>query len=304
MIGQDMPERLLSGILNIDKPRGWTSHDVVAKVRRLTGQRRVGHAGALDPLATGVLLLCLGQATRVAEYLMAGQKRYRATLCLGISTDTYDAEGRVMRDVGPVDVALREIEEALSAFVGEIEQVPPMYSALKRRGQPLYKLARRGEMVERQPRRVTIETLELVDWTPPELTLEIVCSPGTYIRSLAHDLGERLGCGAHLVALTRLASGRFTLDEAISLPALAEAVATSDWTHLLYPLDAALQDLEAVNVDATAAWRLRHGQPIACPTPPTTPLGRAYSPDGRLIAVVAYDPDAALWRPKKVFTGL
>jgi len=299
-----MLEQPLSGILNIDKPRGWTSHDVVAKVRRLTGLRRVGHAGTLDPLATGVLLVCLGQATRVAEYLMAGQKRYRATLRLGISTDTYDAEGQVTKDVGPVDLSLQEIETALSAFVGEIEQVPPMYSALKRGGQPLYKLARRGETVERRPRRVTIETLEIVDWASPDLTLEIVCSPGTYIRSLAHDLGERLGCGAHVTALTRLASGRFTLADAVSLEALAEAVAAGDWARLLHPLDAALLDFEAVTVDAAAARRLRHGQPVPCPAPPATALGRAYGPDGALIAVVAYDPGAALWRPKKVFTSL
>ena len=298
-----MLKRPLSGILNIDKPRGWTSHDVVAKVRRLTGQRRVGHAGTLDPLATDVLLVCLGQATRVAEYLMASQKRYRATLRLGVSTDTYDAEGRVTRDVGPVDVSLQEIEAALSTFVGEIEQVPPMYSALKRGGQPLYKLARRGETVERRPRRVTIETLEIVDWAPPELRLEIVCSPGTYIRSLAHDLGERLGCGAHVTALTRLASGRFTLADAVSLETLAKAVAAGDWMHLLYPLDAALLDFEAVTVDVMGARRLRHGQPIPCSAPPATALGRAYGPDGTLIAVVAYDPEAALWRPKKVFTG-
>jgi len=293
-----------SGILNIDKPQGWTSHDVVAKVRGLTGQRRVGHAGTLDPLATGVLLVCVGQATRVAEYLMAGQKRYRATLRLGISTDTYDAEGQVTRDAGPVDIRLQEIETALSHFVGEIAQVPPMYSALKRGGQPLYKLARRGETVDRQPRRITIEFLDIVDWVSPKLTLEILCSPGTYIRSLAHDLGEQLGCGAHIAALTRLASGQFTLADAISLGALAQAVAADDWAHLLHPLDAALLDFEAVTVDATAAQRLRHGQPIPCPTSPTTALGRAYDPNGTLIAIIVYDPDTALWRPKKVFSDL
>ena len=295
---------LVSGILNINKPRSWTSHDVVAKVRRLIGQRRVGHAGTLDPLATGVLLLCVGQATRVAEYLMAGQKRYRATLRLGISTDTYDAEGEVTREVRPVDVSLRQIEATIPTFTGEIEQVPPMYSALKRGGQPLYKLARRGETVERQPRRVTIEALEIVAWTTPELRLEIVCSPGTYIRSLAHDLGERLGCGAHVTGLTRLASGRFTLSKTVSLETLAQAVAAGDWVRLLHPLDAALLDFEALTIDATDTQRLRHGQPLPCPTPPSTALGRAYGPDGALIAIVAHDPEAALWRPKKVFTDL
>jgi tRNA pseudouridine55 synthase len=282
--------RLPSGILNIDKPQGWTSHDVVAKVRGLTGQRRVGHAGTLDPLATGVLLVCVGQATRVTEYLMAGQKRYRATLRMGVSTDTYDAEGQVTRDAGAVDIRLQEIETALAHFVGEIAQVPPMYSALKRGGQPLYKLARRGETVERQPRRITIELLDLVDWTSPQLTLEILCSPGTYIRSLAHDLGKQLGCGAHIAALTRLASGQFTLADAISLDMLTQAKAADDWAHLLHPLDAALLDFD--------------GQPIPCPTSPTAALGRAYDPDGFLIAIIVYDPETALWRPKKVFIDL
>jgi len=293
-----------SGILNIDKPQGWTSHDVVAKVRGLTGQRRVGHAGTLDPLATGVLLVCVGQATRVAEYLMAGQKRYRATLQMGVSTDTYDAEGQVTRDAGAVEIRLQEIETALSHFVGEIAQVPPMYSALKRGGQPLYKLARRGETVERQPRRITIEFLDIVDWTSPQLTLEVLCSPGTYIRSLAHDLGEQLGCGAHIAALTRLASGQFTLANATSLDKLTQAVAADDWAHLLHPLDAALLDFEAVAVDATAAQRLRHGQPIPCPTSPATALGRAYDPNGILIAIIVYDAETTLWRPKKVFSDL
>lgn len=293
----------VSGILNIDKPQGWTSHDVVARVRRLTGQRRVGHAGTLDPLATGVLLVCVGQATRVAEYLMASQKRYRATLRLGISTDTYDADGRVTRDVGPVNVSRPEVEAALTAFVGEIEQVPPMYSALKRDGQPLYRLARQGQTAPRQPRRVTVEAVEIVDWAPPELTLEIVCSPGTYVRSLAHDLGERLGCGAHVTALRRLASGRFIAAEAISPGVLAEAVAVGDWTSLLHPLEAALLDFEVVEVDAEEAQRLFRGQPIPCPVPPATALGRVHGPEGTLIAIVAHDPQVSVWRPKKVFAN-
>lgn len=291
----------VSGILNIDKPQGWTSHDVVARVRRLTGERRVGHAGTLDPLATGVLLICLGQATRVAEYLMAGQKRYRATLRLGISTDTYDADGQVIRDTGAVDVSLEDIEAALSIFVGEIEQIPPLYSALKRDGRPLYRLARRGETVPPPPRRVTIEAVEIVQWASPELALEIVCSPGTYVRSLAHDLGERLGCGAHVTALRRLASGRFTAAEAISLDVLAEAASAGQWTSLLHPLEVALLDFEVVKASAQEAQRLLRGQSIPCPNPPTTALGRAYDPDGSLIAIVAHDPRASVWRPKKVF---
>jgi tRNA pseudouridine55 synthase len=298
-----MPAQSPSGILNVDKPQSWTSHDVVAKVRRLTGQRRVGHAGTLDPLATGVLLLCLGQATRVAEYLMAGTKRYRATLRLGISTDTYDAEGQVTGDSGSVEISRQQIEAALPPFVGEIWQTPPMFSALKRDGQPLYKLARQGRQVDLEPRQVRIESVQIVDWDSPLLTLDVVCSPGTYIRSLAHDLGERLGCGAHVAALTRLASGRFSLAEAISLDTLSEAATTSTWMELLLPLDAALLDLERVAASEAEVRQLVHGQPIPCPQPPATALGRAYGPDGAFVAVVTHDAAACQWRPKKVFAG-
>jgi len=181
----------ISGILNVNKPTGMTSHDVVDRVRRMTGQRRVGHTGTLDPLATGVLVVCLGQATRVAEYLMA-DKVYRAQLCLGVSTDTHDAKGEVIA-TAEVDVREEEgwrIRKALASFVGSIQQVPPMYSALKRQGVPLYKLARQGITVEREPRPVQIHDIELLAWTPPLLVIRVDCSPGTYIRALARDLAR------------------------------------------------------------------------------------------------------------------
>ncbi len=298
-----MKELVISGILNVDKPQGWTSHDVVAKVRRLSGQKRVGHAGTLDPLARGVLLVCLGQATRVSEYLMRGRKVYRAAVHLGLSTDTYDAEGQVTARAPEVNVTLPQLEEALSAFVGRIEQTPPMYSALKHQGTPLYKLARQGKTVRRKPRPVEIYDIKLLDWSSPVLTIEVACSPGTYIRSLAHDLGQRLGCGGHLASLTRLASGHFTLDEAVSLDTLSEAFAAGRWAGLIHPLDEALLDFEAITFDRQAERRIRLGQQVRGPTPSSpSSLCRAYSTEGELIALLQYDAQTGLWQPKKVFS--
>jgi tRNA pseudouridine55 synthase len=289
----------MDGILVVNKPRGLTSHDVVARVRRLAHQKRVGHAGTLDPLATGVLVVCLGRATRVAEYLAASDKVYCAVMRLGVETDTYDAEGQVVA-ARPVDVTESDLRQVVSRFVGEIDQVPPMYSALKREGKPLYELARRGVEVERAPRRVTIHAITLRVWQPPDATMKVRCSPGTYIRSLAHDVGAALGCGAHLIELTRLASGRFTLDDAISLKDLIDL---PDLSGLLRPLDAALQDWPALTLDADAARRMTMGQAVALPGVEAragASLYRAYDVHGKLIALAAFDPAAQVWRPRKV----
>ena len=294
------------GILNLDKPKGPTSHDVIDRIRKLTGIRRVGHAGTLDPMATGVLLVCIGKATRVSEYLMAGQKVYRARVRLGITTDTYDAEGQVVASasVAPVDFSRAEVEAALARFRGTIEQVPPMYSALKRQGKSLHKLARQGVEVEREPRQVEILRLELTEWEPPECTLEVTCSPGTYVRALAHDLGQALSCGAHLTGLTRLASGGFRLEDAVALDAFAQTAAQGRWTDLLHPLDVALARVPALHLDAEAAQRLCAGQAIAAPPAPMGTGGgmaRAYGPEGTFLALAIYDPAAETWRPHKVF---
>jgi tRNA pseudouridine55 synthase len=313
---RDVP---LSGILNIDKPPDMTSHDVVDVVRRVAGQRKVGHAGTLDPLASGVLLVCLGQATRIAEYLMASPKRYRATIVLGATTDTYDVEGEILTSGGRTDWSRPEIAAALDTFVGRTWQVPPMYSALKRGGQPLYKLARQGQTVEREPRPVDIAEILLLSWTPPALTIEVACSPGTYVRTLAHDLGQRLGCGAYLSALVRLSSGQFCLEEATSLERIEEAFEHGQEDCYLLPVDEALLDWPALILGTEDAQRLTQGQPIAG-QPPTgggegsateaspgnaSPadgiLGRAYGPDGGFLAIVTYQPTTALWQPKKVF---
>ena len=290
----------MDGILVVNKPQGWTSHDVVGRIRSLTHQKRVGHAGTLDPMATGVLLVCLGRATRVAEYLMGSDKTYRAVMRLGVETDTYDAEGQVIA-ARPVNVDESELRAALARFVGEIDQVPPMYSALKRDGKPLYKLARQGIEVERAPRRIKIHDIALRAWQPPDATIDVRCSSGTYIRSLAHDVGAALRgvCGAHLIALTRLASGSFSIDDAVTLEDLT---GLGDLSGLLHPLDAALQDLPVLTLDAGQARRVLMGQSI---TPGGVealagPLCRAHDASGALLAVMAFDAATQVWRPKKV----
>lgn len=300
---RDVP---LAGILSVDKPANMTSHDVVDAIRRVSGQRKVGHAGTLDPMATGVLLVCLGKATRVAEYLMAGRKHYRAAIVLGTSTDTYDADGEIVASDGRTDFSRAEIETALAHFVGHLEQVPPMYSAIKQDGQPLYKLARQGKSVQREPRPVEIDEIKLLDWTPPSLIVEVSCSSGTYIRSLAHDLGQHLGGGAYLATLVRLASGRFTLEEAVSLERLEEAFQHGQEDRYLLPLDEAFLDWPAMIVGADDARRVVHGQAIAGYPPAAREEGllrRAYSLDGDFLAILEYRTSSGRWCPKKVFAS-
>lgn len=296
----------LTGILNVDKPANMTSHDVVDAIRRVAGQRKVGHAGTLDPMATGVLLVCLGQATRVAEYLKDGRKCYRAAIVLGASTDTYDADGEIVASGGRADFSRAEIEAALAHFVGRVEQVPPMYSAIKRDGQPLYKLARQGQTVAREPRLVELDEIRLLDWTSPSLIVEVTCAPGTYIRSLAHDLGQYLGSGAYLATLVRMASGRFTLEEALSLERLEEAFQYGQEDRYLLPLDEALLDWPALIVGAEDGRRLVHGQALAGDPPAANEEGllrRAYSLDGDFLAILEYHAPCGEWRPKKVFAS-
>lgn len=304
---QETVAHVHNGVLNIDKPSGPTSHDIVDQVRRVTGVRRVGHAGTLDPLASGVLLVCVGQATRVAEYLMSMRKAYRARVRLGVETDTYDAEGAVVAQ-SAVCVARDEVESALAQFRGRIRQVPPAYSAIKRRGTPLHRLARRGIEVSAAAREVEVYELALTVWEPPELVLEVACSPGTYIRSLAHDLGRTLGCGASLTALTRLACGKFRIENAVTVEACAEAIAERRERDVLIPIDLALSELPALHVDAEAARRLCHGQPVTGPCPPAQAgsgqepaLARIYGPQEQFLAVGAYEWEGDVWRPAKVF---
>jgi tRNA pseudouridine55 synthase len=217
-------------ILVIDKPRGLTSHDVVARVRRITRVQKVGHAGTLDPAATGVLVVLVGKATRLAQFFVDLEKRYRGRVVLGVTTDTQDSEGKVESTGDVSGVTRPQIEEAFAAFEGRTEQIPPMVSALKRDGTPLYVLARRGEVVERAPRPITITDLKILSVEMPEVEFEMTCSRGTYVRTVAADIGERLGCGAHLGQLARTAVGPFDVDDATSLDELAGALGDTEGT--------------------------------------------------------------------------
>jgi len=298
----------MDGILPIKKAAGMTSHDVVARVRRLARQKSVGHAGTLDPAATGVLPICLGQATRVAEYLSESGKAYHATIRFGVETDTYDAEGSIVGQA-PVALAERDIVAALPAFLGEQMQRPPAYSAIKRGGQPVYKLARAGEMVEMEPRPVVIYALRVVSWDAPDLALDVECGKGTYIRSLAHDLGARLGPGAHLAALVRTRSGPFTLDQCLTLEALEVALADGGWRERLYAPDEALLERRAAILGERDEARMRNGQPLRFTArdagdgwqPPVEgELLRAYSVDGRFLGILRWNAAGAAWQPHKV----
>lgn len=289
------------GLLNLYKPPGPTSHDLVAWVRRGTGVKKVGHAGTLDPAAAGVLVLCLGPATRLSEYLMGSPKTYAARVHFGVETDTYDAEGAITaQNSRPLTQA--EIEAALGRFRGEIAQVPPLYSAIKQGGRKLYDLARAGQTVERVARAVTISRLLLAAWEPPVAVLEIDCSPGTYIRSLAHDLGQAVGVGAHLAALERTASGSFTAADAVPWEVFRAAMEAGTWTEHLLPPDRALAAYPALHLDAEDTAAVLSGRLIAAPSGAAGhDLARAYDADGRFIAVL--ERRGPSWKPHKVFAG-
>jgi tRNA pseudouridine55 synthase len=285
----------LTGLLHIDKPGGITSHDVVSRVRRIAGQRRVGHAGTLDPLATGSLLVALGAATRLLEYLVGQRKLYEAVVRLGQTTDSYDAEGEIVQERPLTAVALPQIEAALPHFQGDIQQIPPMYSAVKQQGRPLYELARQGIEVERAARSVTIYQLDLLDWQPPDLRVRVACSAGTYIRSLAHDLGERLGCGGHITALRRTAIGQFEIEHGVALDQLTP----ENLPDYLLPLDAAVAHLPAVNLTGEECRRLSLGQRIAQqPDHPQAALARLYAADGQFLGLATAVGNE--WQPKKI----
>ena len=264
----------------------------------------MGHAGTLDPAATGVLLVCLGQATRVVYILAEASKTYRAQVELGRETDTYDGEGRVTRTGDPSPITEERVEAALGSFLGTIRQTPPMYSAVKHQGQPLYRLARAGMEVPRRERRADIYRLDLLEWRPPLITMEVECSKGTYIRTLAHDLGQVLGCGAHLKGLVRLRAGPFSLEDAIPLPQLEQAFGLGCWQEFLYPIDFLLTHLPAVIVDNDTGLAIRQGQGITLEAQPQAELCRAYSPEGKIIGLLRFCPESGLWQPSKVFLPL
>ncbi len=281
------------GTLNINKPPGITSHDAVARVRKLLKARKVGHTGTLDPDASGVLPICVGKATRMSQYLIEADKEYHLIAKLGETTDTQDASGKILETREWKDVTEEAIREVVQRFVGQIEQIPPMYSACKHNGKRLYQLAREGQWVERKPRQVVIHSLKLAAIQLPLLTLDVSCSKGTYMRTLCADMGELLGCGAHLHKLVRTRCGQFTIEQSISLAELQDIIAENRLTENLYALDQMLAHLPAITIDDESTRRVRLGSPV--------PVGgildssggtitegmkvRLYSSSGKLLAI-------------------
>ena len=307
----------MDGILNIDKPWGKTSFSIVTMVKRLSGERRVGHAGTLDPAATGVLPVCLGRGTRVVEFLVDTTKTYRAQIELGAATDTYDGSGKITERGDPSGINQEQLESALDSFRGSIQQTPPMYSAVKHHGQPLYELARAGIKIERKSRLAKIHRLEIIDWQPPVVTVEVECGKGTYIRSIAHDLGQSLGCGAYLRSLIRTRCGLFDIKDAISIAQLEEAFRYGYWQHFVYPIDVVLANQSAIIVNNGTEDTIRKGGSLVLehsgcngetdclehhhPAPSSGENHcRAYTLDGHFLGVLRFDPERGLWQPKKV----
>ncbi len=294
---------MIDGIFIIDKAPGMTSHDVVARVRRIIRQTRVGHAGTLDPLATGVLPVVVGRATRLVEYLAEADKAYRATLILGASSDTYDREGSVVPSPDVAVPSRHEVETALAGFRGEIMQVPPMHSALKVGGKKLYELARQGVVVERQARQITISRIEIEAYRPPLLQIFVECSKGTYIRSLANDLGEALGTGAYLDALVRTRVGAFSLEQAVTLDGLEAAFAEGTWRESLHPPETILASWPIYNANAEVEQAIMQGKAVALAEsdPARGSMAAVKGTGSDLLAIVEWNNTTGLWQPKKVF---
>ncbi|MGQ9814139.1 MAG: tRNA pseudouridine(55) synthase TruB [Candidatus Roseilinea sp.] len=316
IVNRQSPNRqLMNGLLLIDKPAGMTSHDVVARVRRLTRIRQIGHAGTLDPMATGLLVLCVGHAVRLSEYLLGKDKTYTGRIKLGERTSTDDAEGEIIerRDAR---VTAEDLARAARAFTGHILQAPPQYSAIQVQGRRAYKLARQGKQVDLPPRPVTIHELTLTPEADPsaspfihEVSVRVTCSAGAYIRALARDIGEMLGCGAHLSALRRVRSGSFTLADALTLEELEQAIGAGALAECLLPADRAVEDMPRCDLDDDTARRLQMGQFVTgvpqfvagSANDRSGVMCRVYDGQGRFVALGLYDAERRLLKPAKVF---
>jgi tRNA pseudouridine55 synthase len=290
----------ISGVLVVDKPVGLTSHEVVQIIRRGTNIRRAGHTGTLDPRASGVLIVLIGPAVRLSEYVSASDKRYQAIIRLGATTDTFDADGRFTSKDAAIQITEEQFETTLKTFVGEIIQTPPPYSAVKVQGRPAYEMAREGEEVELEPRKIQVYSLELLEWAPPEAVIDVYCSSGTYVRSLANDLGDKLGCGAYLTGLRRTKSGRFTLRDAVPLRKLREAFDAGNWYQYVIPAAEALSDWPSLELNNEQVEAVRHGHRIAAETG-AMGMARGISEAGELIALLEVDAATQEWQPRKVF---
>jgi len=296
----------VDGILIVNKPPGLTSFSVVSRLRRASGEKRVGHAGTLDPDATGVLVVCFGQGTRMVEFLSGARKTYRSTIRLGTITDTLDAAGRVIESRDFSHITRKQAEMVIDTFKGPIEQVPPMYSAIRIEGKRLHTLAREGIDIPRKARKVHIYGIEMLEWHPPDVTLQVECSAGTYIRSLASDIGGLLGCGAHVHHLVRLRSEPFDIAGAVPLLEALQVFVQGDWRRMVQAIDVALLDHDAFLLGKDNEAMVANGRRIYLPVQEqedaTSKLCRAYSTDGRLLAVLRRE-EKDLWHPEKVFSS-
>lgn len=301
--------RSLNGILVLDKPAGMSSNQALQSAKRLFFAAKAGHTGSLDPLATGVLPLCFGEATKFSQYLLDADKAYESTIVLGCATDTGDAEGEVLTESDAANVTEADVREALTAFVGEIEQVPSMYSAIKQNGQPLYKLARQGIEVEREARRVVIKTLELRALRPgarAEVDIYLECSKGTYVRSLAEDLGSALGVGGHVSVLRRTKAGPFGIEDSVSLSTLEALKAGGEhrqMDQLLRPADAALDELPLVRLSESGGYYMRQGQPVMVPNAPCDGIVRVALETGEFLGVGEILDDGRVAPRRLIVTG-
>lgn len=285
--------RSIDGIVILDKAIGISSNRALQEVKRIFDAQKAGHTGSLDPLATGVLPLCLGEATKVSQFLLDSDKKYRAKLKLGVRTDSGDSEGNILESCADFEVSEQQIEEALTPFKGEIEQVPPMYSALKVNGVPLYKMARKGQTIEREPRRITVYSIEMTAFEGDELELEIACSKGTYIRTIADDLGQALGCGAHIIALRRTQAGAFTEADCVTTETLKEEFESGGLSVIddhLIPMDKAIADLPEVILPSITASFIKNGQPVLVRHLPEEGLVRLYEEE-QFIGIGCIDDD-------------
>ena len=305
-MGRRRKGRKINGIVLLDKPLGITSNRALQIVKRLYKAAKAGHTGSLDPLATGLLPLCLGEATKVSGFLLDADKSYLATLKLGIKTASADAEGEIIETRPVENYTKKELKAAIDPFLGDIEQVPPMHSALKVDGQPLYKLAHQGVVIERKSRPVHIFAIEVLRHEDDEIDIEVHCSKGTYIRTLAEDIGEKLGCGAHLSALRRTKSGPFDLDECITLEELEQLAEKSEeagfdkMDSILMPAEEALYDWESIDLSSDAAYYICRGQAVQVPNAPTEGLVRLFSEEKGFLGIGEITSDGRV-KPNRLF---
>ncbi len=295
----------MDGVLNINKPSGMTSHDVVQVVRRLLREKRIGHTGTLDPLATGVLVLCIGKATRIAQYLEAGEKEYRATMRLGVTTDTLDADGRILEARAYKTPDHGTLLKVIQRFTGTIMQSPPSFSAVKISGVPSYKLARQGKAIKNKPRQVSIYGIDLIAFEDPLVSLMVRCAKGVYIRSLCADMGDALHAGAHLSSLQRTKSGRFSIDTAVTIEALARMAEAGTVNTVVTSIDDALAEFPVVELGTAETGRVIHGNKVDCPFADREMNGRnslvrVHDSQRKLLALARHEGTTI--RPELVFS--